>query len=122
MQQELQMGITNKQYLKITITEINNTQVDNAKYLNVAMPMYNLIEHRDNLLKTSGSLYQFYRHEPHATLTDSESLKFKSEFLGNTNNTGNIDAEIALSLKYLINFWRTLEMSLINCEINLILT
>ena len=122
MQQELQMGITNKQYLKITITEINSTQVDNAKYLNVAMPMYNLIEHRDNLLKTSGSLYQFYRDEPHATLTDSESLKFKSGFLGNTNNAGNIDAEIALSLKYLINFWRTLEMSLINCEINLILT
>ena len=41
------------------ITEINNTQVDNAKHLDVAMSMYNLIESSDNYSKTSGSLYQF---------------------------------------------------------------
>ena len=43
--------------------------------------------------------------------------------LGQTDNTGRIDnAEIMVALKNLNNFWRTLEMSLINCEVNLILT
>ena len=31
-----------------SISEINNTQIDNAKYLDVAMPIYNLIEYNDN--------------------------------------------------------------------------
>ena len=42
---------------------------------------------------------------------------------GQTNNNGKIDnVEIMVPLKYLSNFWRTLEMPLINCEVNLILT
>ena len=56
------------------ISEINNTQVDNAKDIDIVMPMYNLIEYSDNYVKTSS------------------------------------------------NFWRTLEMPLMNCEVNLILT
>ena len=36
------------------ISEINNTQIDNAKYIDILMPMYNLIEYNDNYLKTSG--------------------------------------------------------------------
>ena len=40
----------------ICISEINNTQVGNAKDLDIVMPMYNLIEHSDNYSKTSGSL------------------------------------------------------------------
>ena len=72
--------------------------------------------------KKSGSLYQFCRDEPNNVLTESESFKFKSKFLDNTNNAGIINTIIAVSLKYLTNFWRTIEMSLINCEINLILT
>ena len=40
------------------INEINNTQVDNAKEIDVVMPMYNLIEYSDNYLKTSRSLWQ----------------------------------------------------------------
>ena len=48
--------------------------------------------------------------------------KFKSKFLNNTNNEGIINAKIAVSLNYLSNFWRTLEMPLITCEINLIVT
>ena len=86
------------------------------------MPMYNLIEYSNNYLKTYGSLYQFCRDEPNNNMTDSESFKFKSKFLDNTNKEGIIDAKIAVSLKYLSNFWRTLEMPLINYEINLILT
>ena len=38
------------------ITEINNTQIDNAKDIDIVMPMYNLIEYSDNYAKTSGSL------------------------------------------------------------------
>ena len=41
---------------------------------------------------------------------------------GTTGNYGTTNVEILVSLKYLCNFWRTLEMPLINCEINLILT
>ena len=49
------------------------------------------------------------------------SFKFKSRFLNNTNNAGTVNVEIALPLKYLRNFCRTLEMLLINHEISLIL-
>ena len=36
------------------ISEINNTQIDNAKDIDIVMPMYNLIEHTDNYVKTTG--------------------------------------------------------------------
>ena len=60
----------------------------------------------------------FYRN----LYTESESFKFKSILLGNTNNTGIIKLELAALLKHLSNFGKTLEMALINCKINLILT
>ena len=85
--------------------------------------MYNLIEYSDNYIKTSGSLWQHYKDEPNDNLTDSESFKSKIKITGNTPADGNIEAvEIIVPLKYLINFWRTLEMPLFNCEVNLILT
>ena len=43
------------------MSEINNTQIDNAKDIDVVMPMYNLIEYSDSYSKTSGSLWQYYR-------------------------------------------------------------
>ena len=46
------------------ISEIYNTQLDNAKNLDVVMPMYNLIGYSDNYSKTTGSLWQCYRDEP----------------------------------------------------------
>ena len=107
------------------ITEINYTQIDNVKNI-VAMPMHNLIEYSDNYSKRYGSLWQ-YRDELYdpddETLTDSESFKFKAKITRNTPNDGNKkDVEIAVPLKYFNNFWRILDMPLINCEINLILT
>ena len=112
-----------KEYLTDCISEINNTKLDNAKYIDVVMPMYNLIEYSDNYSKTSGSLWQYYRDDPNDNITQSESFKFKIKITGRTPAAGNTkDVEIAVPLKYLSNFWRTLEMSLINCEINLILT
>ena len=41
------------------IREINNTQIDNAKDIDIVMPIYNLIEYSDNYSKTSGSLWQY---------------------------------------------------------------
>ena len=94
------------------ISEINNTQIDNAKDIDIVMPMYNLLEYSDNYAKTSGSLWQYYRDEPNDNLADSEL--FKS--IGNKKGV-----EIMVPLKYLSNFWRALEMPLTNCKVNLIL-
>ena len=52
----------------------------------------------------------------------TDSFNFKTKITGQTNENGRIDVEIMVPLKHLSNFWRTLEMSLINCEIELILT
>ena len=41
------------------ISEINNTQIDNVKDLDIVMPMYNLIEYIDNYSKTLESLWQY---------------------------------------------------------------
>ena len=86
------------------------------------MPMYNSIEYSNNYLKT-GSLWKYYRDDPNENVTQFKSFKFKIKITRKTPAAGNTkDVEIAVPLKYLSNFWRTLEMSLINCEINLILT
>ena len=86
------------------ISEINNTQVDNAKDIDIVMPMYNLIEYSDNYAKTSGSLWQYYRDEPNDDLEDSESFKSKIKTTGKTPNKDNEkDVEIMVPLKYLSN-------------------
>ena len=92
------------------------------------MPMYNLIEYSDNYSDTSGSLWQFNRDEVPAgsadlTIDNSQSFKYKAALLGKTadavNNTNSSvkEAKIVAPLKYLSNFWRSLEMSLINCKV-----
>ena len=86
------------------------------------MPMFDLIEYSDNYSKTSESLWQYYKDEPNDKIANSESFKSKRKITGNTPDDGNTkDVEIIVPLKYLSNFWRTLEMPLINCEVNLIL-
>ena len=45
-------------------SEINNPEIDNAKDIDIIMPMYNLLEYSDNYSKTSGSLWQYYKDEP----------------------------------------------------------
>ena len=117
------VGLKNCATFTNCISEINNTQVDNAKNIDIVMPMYNLIEYSDNYTKTSGSLWQYYRDEPNDNLADSESFKFKVKITGKTPAADNEkDVEIMVPLKYLSNFWRTIELPLINCEVNLILT
>ena len=87
------------------------------------MSMYKLIEYIDNYSKTSGRLWQYYKDDPNDNLANFESFKSKVKITGKTpNNENTKDVEIIVPLKYLSNFWRTLEVSLINCEVNLILT
>ena len=61
--------------------EINNTQIDNAKYIDVVMPMYNLTEYSDNYSKISGDLSQYYRDDPNDKIIQSESFKYKSKII-----------------------------------------
>ena len=73
--------------------------------------------------KTSGSLWQYYRNERNDNLENSESFKSKIKITGKTPNDGNEKhVQIMVPLKYLSNFWKTLEMPLINCDVSLILT
>ena len=105
------------------ISRINNTDIDNTQDINIVMPMYNLIEYSDNYSKKSRSLWQYYKDDPNDNIMQSESFKSKIKITGKTPAAGNTkDVEIIVPLKYLSNFWRTLEMPLINCEVNLILT
>ena len=68
-------------------------------------------------------MWQYYRDEPNVDLAISESFKSKIKITGKTPSADNEkDVEIMVALKYLSNFWRTLEMSLINWEVTLILT
>ena len=115
------------------ICEINNAQIDNGKHIDVIMQMYNLIQYSNNYSKTLGSLWQYYRDEPaltdagaitnfHVSNNNSASFKLVQKKTSKTAANGRQDAEIAGLLKYLSNFWRALEMSLIHYKINLILT
>ena len=80
------------------ISEINNTQTDNAKYIDVVMSMYNLIEYSDTYSKTSESLWQNYRDDPNNNITRSEPFKYKIKIQRNGNTK---DVKIAVPLKYL---------------------
>ena len=122
---ERDKGVTFKNCAPFTncISEINTIQLDHAKDIDIVMPMYNLMEYSDNYAKTTGSLWQYFRDEPDDNIEDSESFKSKIKITGKTPDADNEkDVEIMVLLKYLSYFWRTLEMPLINCEVNLILT
>ena len=113
------------------ISEVNNTQIDNAKDIDIVMPIYYLIEYSDNYAKTTGSLWQYCkdiparddnnRIEEFTKGNTTDSFKFKAKITDQTRNDGTKNVEIMVPLKYLSNFWRTLEIPLINCEVNLIL-
>ena len=105
------------------ISRINGADIDNAQDIHIVMAMHNLTEYSDNYSKTSGSLWYYYKDEANSNLGDSESYKSKLKITEKTPDNGNTnDVEIMVPLKYLSNFWRTLEMPSSNCEANLILT
>ena len=106
-------------------TDINDTFADYANFINITMPMYNLIEYSDNYSDTSECLWSFKTNEiiNNADVTNDNnapSFKYKANLIGNTGNNGRKNGvKIAVPLKYLSNFWRSLEMPLINCKIEL---
>lgn len=100
------------------ISEINNNKVDYAKVLDLMIQMYNLIKLSDYYQKTS-RLCRYYKDDPKGNITDTESFKYKSRLTKNAKHMGIVNAEIAVPLKFVDNFWRTLEISIINFEINL---
>ena len=113
--------------------EINDQHVDTAENLDIVMPMYNLIEYSDNYQDSSATLYQYKRDEPpeadavaDLTANNSDSLKYKIKLLGNVTEVAGdaagvrrLNVKVVVPLKYLSNFFRSLEMPLINCKIKL---
>ena len=101
----------------------------------IVMPMYNLLEYSKNYEKTSGSLFNYYRDEPSETtigadnnainisIRNLKSFDYKTKIIGSLDagEDEKEDVTIAIPLKYLGNFWRSLDIPLINCEIRLIL-
>ena len=105
-------------------TEIHETFIDETDFINITMPMYNLIEYSNNYSDTSGRLWNFKRDEitNNADLNNdnAHSFKYKANLIGNTENNGTKNGvKIAVPLKYLSNFWRSSEMPLINCKVEL---
>ena len=99
------------------------------------MPMHSLLEYSKNYKKITGSLWNYYTDEPSDQLSsNSESFKYKTSIAGNTynigageagydgNNVGKDETEVVIPLKHLSNFWTSLNIPLINCEVELILT
>ena len=96
--------------------------------------MYNLLECSNNYRKTTGSLWNYYIDEPSSGIDDHnithsilkpESFDYKANFMENGvthNNLTKNDVKVVVPLKHLSNFWRSLNIPLINCEVELILT
>ena len=111
--------------------EINDKHVNTAENLDIVMLMYNLIEYSDNYQDSLATLYQYKRDEPpdalanNLTQNNSDSFKYKVELLGDPVHAVSIarrNVKVVVPLKYLSNFFRSLEMPLINCKIKLNLT
>ena len=96
-------------------TKINENFVDKTEHINIAKPMYNLIEYSDNYSDKFGNSWQFKRDEIEGDVdltvdaqhipNNSSSFKYKSCFITNRNGVN-----IVVPLKYFSNFWRSLEM------------
>ena len=114
------------------VTHINDGYVETAENVDIIMPIYNLIEYSDSYADSSGSLYQFKRDESsinntgnllNVALDNSTSFKYKASLLGKAtdadgNDRSSKNTKMVVPLKYLHNFFRSLEMPLINCKIH----
>ena len=93
------------------INKINNTQIDDAEYIDIVMLMYNLKEYSNNYLKPFGILWQYCREIPavnnDGNIVDfnganaTASFNFKAKIAGQTNDNGIINVEIIVPLKCL---------------------
>ena len=130
-----ELTFKNNSPFRSCIPKINNTFVDNAGDLDIVISMYNLLEYSGNYSMTSGSLWNYYRDEidddanennaGHNKINNnkvitSKSFEYKTKLVRRTSNNNNIlDAEVVVPLKYLSNVWISLDLPLINCEIEL---
>ena len=111
------------------ITKIDGTTIYDAENLYLVMPIYNLIEYSSNYSKKTVSLW-FYSNNFNINFANTNNFKYfkhKAKLLENTvahtaANAANgmlRNATIAVTLKYLSNFWRSREMPLINYKVEL---
>ena len=88
--------------------------------------MYNLLEYSGNYQDSTGRLYQFKRDEPPDdnadVANDTTSLVYKSKLPKETDENNVNNVKLVVFLKYVSNFFRSLEMPLVNCKIDLDLT
>ena len=131
-----------------SITRINNELIEDADDLDIVMPMYNLLEYSKTIgslynyyrdeLNDDANLNNFANNN----VVSSKSFQYKNKIIGNTynvdstivpvaggarvanpnhdaNNSSEKNVELAIPLKYLGNFWRALDIPLINCEVSL---
>ena len=107
-------------------SHINDEYLEEAADLDIVIPMYNLIEYSDNYEDSTGSLYQFKRDEittgndanADTDADNSKPFNYRAKIVGNVN--GNVhNAKLVVPLKYLSNFFGSLELPLINCKISL---
>ena len=104
-------------------TEVNDTVLDYADFINIAMPMYNLLKYSDNYSDTSESLGVFERDEVvnNAHVTNNNNVppfEYKASVIGDTKANGvKNGVKVAVPLKYLSNFWRSLKMPLIKLKL-----
>ena len=74
------------------ISKINNTRIDNAEYIDIVMPIYNLIEYSDNYLIKSGSLWQLCKEIPaindNGTIVEFNGANATDSFNFNTKIKG----------------------------------
>ena len=102
---------------------INDEQIEKAEDLDIVMPMYNLLEYSDNYQNSTGSLYQFKRDEPpddNASFGNNRtSLVYKSKLIKGTDNNNVNNVKLVVPLKYVSIFFRSLELPLVNCKIDL---
>ena len=113
----------------LCITRINGELIEDADDLDIVMSMYNLLEYSKNYRKTIGLLYNYYRDEisddadnnnfNDIKVVNSNTFKYKNKIINNTNDAGTKDIELVMPLKYLGNFWRSLNIQLISCEVSL---
>ena len=110
------------------ITKIDGTTIDDAEDLDLVMSMKNLIEYSSNFSETTESLWFYSKDEEtkfNATIANNsfKSFECKTKLLGNAEADGANEilknATIGLSLKCVSNFWRSLQMLLINSKIKL---
>ena len=106
---------------------INDEHVEKkAEDLDIVMPMYNLLEYSDNYQDSTGSLYQFKRDEPPDDNADvannTSSLVYKSKLISGTDDNNVNNVKLVVPLKYGSSFFRSLEMPLVNCKVDLELT